>query len=53
MTIHKKIWSDDFKKDNWELANVSKEYLNTSGSPLISNKNLKKVGSPVKFNETM
>ena len=27
--------------------------MNTSGSPLISNKNLKKVGSPVKFNETM
>jgi len=53
MTIHKKIWSDDYQKDNWDITNVSQEYMNTSGSPLVSNKNLKKVSSPVKLNDSM
>lgn len=53
MTIQKKIWSDDRQKDNWDITNVSKEYMNMSGSPLVSNKNLKRVGSPVNFNESI
>jgi len=48
MTIHKKIWSNVDETYNWEL-NGNQE-VNNSSTPKASNKNLKKLGSPIKDN---
>lgn len=53
MTINKKIWGNNSEKDNFEITNVEREYLNSSGSPKLSNKNLKRNTSPIKLSQSI
>eukprot|EP00801_Mesodinium_rubrum_P002919 Mrub_02919.p1 GENE.Mrub_02919~~Mrub_02919.p1 ORF type:complete len:514 (+),score=112.73 Mrub_02919:29-1543(+) len=53
MTINKKLWGANYDKDNYEITNVNHEYLNNSGSPKLTNKNLKRNTSPIKFNQSV